>query len=325
MMELKYAMLFALLLVPMVSAIGGFNGAAGASGGHGSGSSRMGMDEIKGELLTSSMDNVICKADFMNGVLESMMENVNGTENLQDDLDALETDVETLQGYSGSGDANGYRLYLRDSFAPHMRAARENIMSARHGVGGSVGEQLRIEYDSYKSEYHACNDESMGRFSEAKVNAYEAALERAQERADNMSAKGIDASGLDSLIRDAWEQVVDPLQDALDEAENGTGAKDAIHQYCLFNGCKEGLNFHFWVKFEAEKLDSVLASISDEAAEAGLSDDVDSAQADIDSASDALEDAGTAQYTDGAGQGILDDLHSAAQKIKAILHELRSS
>lgn len=323
MMELKYAVLFALLILPIAAAMGGPSG-MGTGGGNGNGNGHMGMEEAKGELIDSSFDNAMCKARFMTGVLESLAGAVNDSGELEGDLDALEADIEALQGYADAGDGRGYRDYLKGEYATHMREAREHIMSARKGVGGPLREQLRSEYESLRSEYNTCNEESLDRFSEAKVNAYEVALEKAQERADNLSGKGIDTDGLESLISDAREQVVDPLKAALDGAESGTDVRDALHDYCLYNGCKDGLNFHFEVKFEAEKLDSVLAAVSDEAADAGLSDDVSEAQADIDAASGAIEDAGTSQYTDGAGQDILENLRDAAQKIKDILRELRS-
>ncbi len=324
-MDLKYAMLFALLLVPLASAIGGNPAAGGAFGVQGNGSPRAGMGELKEELLDSSMDNVVCKADFMVAVLESVMENVNGTESLQDDVDALEDDVAALEAYSDSGDGLNFRQYLHGSFAPHMRTARLNIMSARMGAGSAARQQMRADYESFRADYESCNLESLQRFSQAKLDSYEAVLERAQERADNLSAKGVDTGGLDSLIDDAREQIVEPLEDALSDAQNGTDIRDALGEYCLFNGCKEGTNFHFWLKFEAEKLDSLLAFISPDAEEAGLSDDVAEAQSHIDSAKDALDEVGASQYADGVEKDIIDDLREAAQAIKEILRELRSA
>lgn len=324
-MELKYLVLFALLFVPLSAAIGGPGGMGqGGMNGNGPGGMNAEWAQAKAEMLDGSIDNVICKTGFMAGVLESVMENVNGTEGLQDEIDTLESDVDALQGYADSGDGYNYRLYLHESFAPHMVQAKDAIKDAGKGATVQARLQMRTDYDSLHDEYKSCNDESLERFANAKVNAYDVALEKAQERADNLSAKGVDTSAIDSLIEDAQEQVVDPLKDALDAAENGSDVKDAIGQYCLFNGCKNGLNFHFWLKFEAEKLDAVLASISDDAEAAGLSGEVDSAQADIDSARGSIDEIEDGRYDSGAGKAVIDSLHDAAQAIKDILHELRS-
>ncbi|MFH0737085.1 MAG: hypothetical protein V1827_00850 [Candidatus Micrarchaeota archaeon] len=314
-MEYRY-MIFALLLLPLAAALGPMGGNGAPEGPY---------YEARTEVMGSAYENTVCKTDFMVGLLESTMENVNDSEELQGDIDSLEADMDVLQGYVDEGDIIGFRDYLQDEYSPHMRQAKENIMAKRQGVGGPARQQLREDYESLYDEYLSCNDESLGRFSEAKVNAFEAALDKAEERASALGEKGVDTGELTSLIEEARSEIVEPLQDALDSAEDGQDVRDAIKSYCLFNGCKEGVNFHFWVKFEALKLQAILDSIEADAEEAGLSDRVEDAREDLEAVDDSLEDVGTGQYPEGSGDPIAENLKSAAQTIKEILSALRSS
>ncbi|MEW6036339.1 MAG: hypothetical protein AB1529_07025 [Candidatus Micrarchaeota archaeon] len=303
-MEYKHA-IFALLLVSLSSAA-------------------LNLSEVRMDGLEAAMDNVECKTDFMVGVIESVMENTG--EDLQDDINMLEADTDTLQGYADAGDVAAFRSYVHGTYAPDMRETRLDVLEARRGalMNASAREAMREDYDELHGTYVSCNLDSLRRFGNARLQGYEQVLERAQEKADDLSGKGVDTSGLDSLIAEAKEEVTEPLSEALDEAQNGTDVREAIMAYCLFNGCKDGTNFHFAVKFEAEKLGSILEFIADDAEAAGLGDDVDSAQADIDAAEATIEAAGTSQYPEGEGKQILDDLKDAARTIKEIVSALRS-
>lgn len=312
-MEWKYAMLFALLLAVPAFAVGP-NG-LGPKG-----------EETMAERLDAAMDNAVCKTDFMVGSLESMMDNVEGVDYLQDDVDTLNDDMDTLQGYVDSGDNEGFWSYVKDTYIPNMEEAKQGILDTRHetNISEETKQALRDEYDSMKEEYQSCNFDSAKRFGEAKVEAYEAVLDNAEEKITHLNDKGVDTSGLTQLVEDARSDLVEPLSDALDSADNATEVKDALRAYCLFNGCVDGTNFHFAARFEVEKLESVLEAISDKAAEAGLGDDMESAQDDLGSAQSVLDDVGSEEYSEGQQDQLSESLHSAADTIRDILSSLRS-
>ncbi|MFH0884537.1 MAG: hypothetical protein V1861_02405 [Candidatus Micrarchaeota archaeon] len=307
-MEYKYALLFALLLVPFASAIEG-------------------LDVEREAALNAAMDNVECKTDFMVGVIDSMVENIEGVDYLNDHVDVLNTDEAQLQEYADEGDGQSFKDYVRDSYAPHMREAKDDIHDARleANITPEIKAELRDDYNSLGADYEACNLDSLERFAEAKLNGYEEVLELAEDKVANLSGKGVDTSSLTALIEDAREEIVDPLSEALENADNSTEVHDAIAQYCLFNGCPNGTNFHFAAKFEAEKLESILEFIADDAEAAGLGDDVDSAQEDIDAAQAVIDEAGTSQYTEEQGEDLKDYLLSAADTIMEIISTLRAS
>ncbi|MEW6748933.1 MAG: hypothetical protein AB1295_04465 [Candidatus Micrarchaeota archaeon] len=307
-MEGKYVVLFALFLVPSVFALGPQ------------------AEDIQAERLVAAMDNVECKAQFMVGTLESMMEHVDGAGYLQDDIDTINDDVETLQDYVDDGDNAAFWQYSWGGFTTHMREAKQNLAQARMGGNYSIGvmKELRDDYDILKAQYEACNFESAKRFGQGKVDAYELVLETADDKIERLEEKGIETSGLSQLVGEARSEVIDPLQDALDDAETHAEVREALRGYCLFNGCPEGSNFHFAARFEIEKVDSILDAISSDAVEAGLGDEVETAEGHIGDAQDVLDAVGSEQYSGSQHEDMWDSIRSAADAVKDILSALRS-
>ncbi len=293
-MEIKYVMLFALLLaVPFVSAA-----------------------PIKDNRLAGALDNAGCRAEFTMEVLESTA-NHSGN-NLSANAAKLQDDISAFKGFAEAGDVEAFREHLKD-FNAHMNDARKAILQARMkgpamgGVKGPAMGALKKDYDKFKENYNKCNLDSLKKFSYGKVATYDNYLDRAEERVSQLSAKGVETSDLTALIAEARSTIVAPLKDALQVSETPDEIHSALKQYCLFNGCKDGLNFHFAAKFEAEKLDKILELVKDKANEAGLSDKVTSAQDSIIMAKSHVGD-----------ESAWTNLKSAGEIIKQILSTLRS-
>jgi len=316
-MDWKYAMLFALLFVPLVSA---------APQGYGPGVP-VGKGAVRytnGEGLASAMDVVNCRTDFTVGVLDSMIDRVPEASVLSDNVEELDADTAQLQGYTDAGDVDGFKTYLRATYEPHLRDAKQEVLEVRRtaNLSNDTRTELRSDYGALRTQYDGCNFNGLKRAAQAKVDSYDRFLDKAEERANNLSAKGVETSGLLGLISDARSQIVGPLQSALAAADNSSDVKDAFGQYCLFNGCPEGMNFHFAAKYELEKLDAILDAVDENATAAGLGDDVAAIQGYIDSAQSALDAAGTSQFND---KGVWNDIRDASNGLKDLLAALRSS
>jgi hypothetical protein len=305
-MEIRYAMLFALLLVPFASAEGRF------------------IDE-RTDALSAAMDEVICRTDFTIGVLESHIEHLDADE-LQENVDALESDMEELEELAESVDFTGFRVYMRETYSAHLRQAREDVIEARLNANITPADRLalRSDYDALFSDFQDCSFGALKRFATAKADAYEEAMAAAKERKDALSEKGLDTDGLESLINDAEEQVVDPFADAVDSAATAAELREALGEYCLFSGCPRGTNFHFAAKWHAEVLDKALAYVEDDAEEAGLGAKWDEASGMVEEADSAIGDLGTSQGTREELAEIWDDLTDASALLKEIISTLRS-
>ncbi len=305
-MDYKFVIL-ALLLVPMASASPGI------------------FDVPKGDGLEAAMDNVGCRAEFTVGVLESHI-SILGADELQDDVDEIEDDVDELQALVDDGDVSGFREYVHGDYSQHMKNARQNALQSRNqgNMTHGVRTQLRDAYNALHEDFEACNLESMERFAQAKIDGYEKILERAGERSEDLSEKGVDTNALDALIEDAEDEIVDPLKDAVDDAQTAEELREALGSYCMFNGCANGVNFHFAAKWQIEKLDSILDLIEDDAEEAGLSDDWNDANEYVETASENLEEVGDDQYEGTEHDDVWDNIRLASGALKDIISELRS-
>jgi len=315
-MDLKYALLFALLFVPLVAAV-----PAGQGAGLGKG------QLANGEGLDAAMDLVNCKTDFTVAVMESMIDRVPEASSLDDNVDALQADTEELQNYADADDVLGFRSYLRGTYEPNLREAKQEVLQLRRtaNIRSETLSDLRSDYESLRADFDGCHVTGLKRAAEAKLTAYDRFLDKAEEKADNLDAKGVDTAGLEDLISDARAEIVEPLQDAVDSADDSSEVRDALKQYCLFNGCPNGVNFHFAARFELEKLNQILDKVEQNATDAGLGDEVSDIQEDLDDAEESLGDAGTSQYNDEEYEGMWNSLHSASSKTRDLLAELRSS
>jgi hypothetical protein len=305
-MDYKYVVL-ALFLVPMATASPGI------------------FDEPKGDALDAAMEHVQCRAEFTIAVMESQMEHLGGN-GLHDDIDAIEDDLEELQDLADNGDIHGFRSYLWVVFADNMLDARQNAMEHRNqaNMTHQVRLKLRSDYFDAKDDFDSCNAGALSHYADAKLDGYNVLLEAAEERAENLSEKGLDTSGLEELIDDAQEQVVGPLEDELDGAESAVEIREALGSYCMFNGCRDGFNFHMAAKWNIEKLDQILVLIEEDAESAGLGDDWDDASGYISDADDALSAVGDDQYEGTEHSDVWDNIRSASETLKDVISELRS-
>jgi len=309
-MEAKYALMFFALL-PLVSAV------------------PQGVEEFRGQALGAAMEDIYCKTDFSVAVLESLISHTDDSDSLNSDIDALETDTQNLQNYADDNDVEAFRTYLKDSYGPHLKDATEAAKSWRTGHSGlepSARKEIRDEYTDLRETYDQCNKDALNRFSEARINAAEQELEKAEKVVANLSSKGVDTSGLSALISEARSEIVEPLQSALDAATTGKELSDALHAYCLNSGCKTGNNFHFAAKFDIEQIGSILDYIESDADSAGLSGKVSDARSSLGSAQSKLDEVGSSSYGSlGDREDVWKDIRDAAATVKEILSEMRSS
>lgn len=306
MMDLRCAMLFMLLAVPLVSAV------------------PQGIGAYKDAGLAAAMDNVECKTDFMIGVMESMMEKVNDSSGLASQTDVLNSDVDALQGYADAGDAESFRTYVHGTYAGHMRDARQAIIDARKGLKGQDRLGLAASYRDMRDEYDSCNFGSLKRFADAKKNAYREAIEDKREKLKNLSAKGVDTSGLGALVDGAEDEIVGPLEEELSDAGDAAAVRGAFNKYCLYNGCPNGQNFHFAARFEAAKLEAIIGLIRADADDAGFGSDVAAMEGVLGSVQSELDAAGTSQISASEELGLWGDLKSVVADLKELISKLRS-
>jgi hypothetical protein len=310
-MDMRYTVMLAvgLMIIPLA-------GAAGMNSTY-----RQGM-------LDAAMANAACKADFMDGLIGAI-DGAVPSASLGQYADALGNDERTMQGLASSGDWEGFRGYVQGTFDPDMKTAREAVQSWRRGDGRSAGNDtrsaLKDDYSRLRAAYDGCAFDSLKGYADAKVQWYTSLMADYQAKAGKLGSEGVQTGDLASLISDADSQIVSPLQSAVDSAGNTTQLRDAIGQYCLFNGCGSGTDFHMAARFESGRLSDVLAYIQPRAQAAGLGGNVTDAQGVVSSVQSELSRIGTSEYAPGQSDEVWSGIRSAANETRDILGALRQS
>lgn len=282
-------------------------------------------------MLLAVHDNAKCRVDFTSDLIDSMVEESPEEENLTEYQDTLNEDLDELYDLAEEGDREGFKEYMRNTFEPNFRDAKQAMRESRDRIreGEEQGQgkmwRLRNEYLEHLEDYEGCHYESMKGIAEERVNWMNAVLEHWSERADDLADKGVDTSEMEDVIEDAEETIVDAFEDEVESATTGYGVRKALGGYCLGNGCPNGVNHHFYAKAEIAKLGGILDYLEEDAEEAGLGNMVGEAQGYLDSADGGVQDTGQNQYGQGVSETVWDNIRSAAETLRDIFSELRGA
>ncbi len=305
-MEWKYAMLFALLLaVPMASAA----------------------NPVKGQLLNSALESIQCRNGFTSAYVSDItnLPNVSGTSDMQNAVSAMQNDYTQLQNYAANNDASGFGAYVKGTYDPDVKTANDAIRNWRKAnkLSNDSRTTLKSDYDQLKTTYQSCELTAVKDHANAKVQWYNDVMTYEQARDANLSAKGLDTSGLTTLITDAQNNYITPLQSAINSATDAKGVRSALDAYCLYDGCDKGSNDHFAAKVGIERLNEVMVKIQANNKSANFTTQIGVAQNDLSTANSALTTVGTSAYGPGQSDAVWNPIKEAATQIKEIVAGMR--
>lgn len=269
--------------------------------------------------LGKATDTLVCKIDFTVAILNAYQTTINAT-NLSSTIGALGKDKVQLQTLASAGNVSAVREFVKNTLDTDLKSARVSVEDVRNTLHKSLTkEQKQSLKDAYKKTQDAfkvCQQGGLKALGDKRVEEFTKILDQHSLIADRFAAKGIDASGMKKVIEDAKAQVVTPLKDALAKANSSDEIQAAVRKYCLFDGCKNGVNFHFSAKFEIEKLSATLAYIKTNGI--SVSDDqVSRVQGAVTSARGVLAEMGTTQYADD-GKNVRNSIQSAYGDLKTV-------
>jgi len=275
--------------------------------------------------LQAAYNNAKCRIDFSMGVISAMVSASSSASSLSNYSDKLASDMTELQTFVNNNDWDGFKSFVKSTFDPDFKVARETVNSWRktsswRNLTAEQRKSLRDSYSSQKSTYDTCHLNSLKEVGQGRVTAFNAILDSHQKRADTLKSKGLDTSSLDKIIQDAKTQIVDPLQAALNNTRDAKAVHSALKGYCLFDGCKEGINFHLEAKFEIAKLEIALNKLKTSNVSA---DKLTQLETYINNAKNALNSVGTGRYNDQTKRQVWNNIKSAYSKIKEIKQTLK--
>jgi hypothetical protein len=210
------------------------------------------------------------------------------------------------QGGGGSGGANGS--------GPGQGMSPDEMKAAM--------ESLQSEYKTLRGAYDTCFD--VRGHAELVLDYYNTTLNGYELRARDLAGRGISASNLLDLVGNARSQMA-PLKNGVNSAANSSQIRMLLYQYCLYDGCMNGTNFHMAAKFEAMRMADLLAAMSPKAVEEGLSSNVTAAQASLNAANTEIGSWGAKDATPDQLKAAWTGILSAAKDSHSIFIALNGS
>ena len=304
-MDIKYAMFFALLLaVPMAYANPG---------------------NMPTQMLSDALTHVQCKMTFSTGIVGLLQSNSPSASSIS--TSALQADVQKLQTDASNGDVTSFRGDVA-TFDSDLQSLNGAIKSWRGESGKNLTNSSRQTIKSgdtqLRTTLETCTDNALKTFADEKLLGYNTDLADMQAKIANLSAKGVDTSALSSLVSDAQSTIVSPFQSAINSATNASQLRDAIEQYCLYDGCKSGTNFHLAAKWDIAKTSAVESYLQSKPNAGNFTSQFSQVTSDVSQSQSALSSVGTSAYGPGQSDSVFNPLKDASDVLKQIASGMRS-
>jgi hypothetical protein len=265
-------------------------------------------------------DNVKCRTEFTIKLVGFIVSIDPSAISLSSSAASLQSDLANLESYSSEGDSSGFYSYMADSYNPNFKELRSEISDWKNSTTASPRDKLRLrgDYAVLMAGYRTCNTNTIRDYGNLRVTAFNAILDEYQAKTNKMSEAGVDVDLMNQVLVGATKDIVNELQNALDDAQDAQQMHDAVKGYCLYDGCKEGDNFHLQAKFELAKLKTLAIMIEDREDSYKVSGNLSELKSSLTAAESALDEVGTSAYTDDSKREVWDNLNSAASAAKEI-------
>lgn len=278
----------------------------------------------KSEVATAAAQVLVCKAEFTAKVVTGTIAAVPNASSLTTYSDKLNADIVQLKTLANAGDAKELRTFLK-TYEADVKSAREAVQQWRKEHRTELTQEqrraLQTGYGDLKKTLDNCHLAALKVTGTKRVAEFAAHLDKYDAMTAKLTARGIDTSGLTQIVADARTQIVTPLQQAVQAATTELELKAALKKYCLYDGCKEGINYHLAAKYDLEKATALLAYAK--AQQNVSAEKIAQAQTALDTARAALTRVGTGQYTD-EGKEIFSGIKNANQAFKEAHFEVKN-
>jgi hypothetical protein len=286
-------------------------------------------------LLESALKDMGCKVTYETGIMNAMISKFPSlSPSLSPYIGKLQTDLAQLTQYFNQKDIQNYSIYVQETFTPNMIdaniAQRKGIEGLRDNSGmdknatKTAMRALKSEMESLRAANEICFD--MKTHAGLVINYYTNSLDMYEKRANNLSERNIGATVLSNLVAEARQNILNPLKDEVNSAQNNSQIKAALMKYCLFDGCLNGTNFHMAAKYETARLQILLNVVSVEAVNIDLDNngypDRDEIKIALDHVDEIIDSWANVNANSGQLRTEWDNIRSAAKKIHALFVEI---
>ncbi len=269
----------------------------------------------------AAMSRITCNTNLVTGFINDVMTNVPSATSLSQNLNTINSDTSTLQGYANNNDRASFLSFVKNTYKVDVKSAFVAIHDAikASNVTKDVRSIIKSDYSSLKSTYKGCMYSAFEQLASAKTQALQLDIAKMQNRSNTLASKGIDTTALNQVISNADSQLAS-LQAAIGSANDSKSLKAALGSYCLYNGCKNGNNFHFAAKSAIAAQQAVLNLLQTNSNATQYSSQITQAQNDLNAAQSTLNTVGTGQYSGTQQSDVWNNIKAAS----SIIHQLWS-
>ncbi len=276
------------------------------------------------QFLQSQMARITCNTNFVTGYANDAMSIVPSASSLSQDVDKIQTDVTTLQGYVDSSNKTGFASFTKNTYRPDLKTLNIDERNALK-VANLTSDQkttLKSDYKSLKVSLKGClYSTTLKQLATSKTARYEAAILKMQNRSGTMNAKGLNTTALNQVISGADSQL-EALKNAINSSSDIKELKSALGSNCMYDGCKNGTNFHFAAKSAVAIQQSMLNRIQTLPNATNFSSQITQAQNDLNGAQSILDTVGTGKYTGKQATDVWNFIKDATHVIHQLGKEL---
>lgn len=277
---------------------------------------------MMGQLVNAAMAGVNCRTNLTVSFLNDVITTAPGlSTSLNYQLTSIRQRTAQLQNYSNMSNATDFRNYVKSTYDPYLNQIRTGLIPSIRGENLSANAiaLIRGDYAPLASQYSICSYNALRRFAIAKENSYNGVMTYYQQRVANLSSRGLNTTALTALLNKANSQIIVPYQNGINNATTSNQIESVLGEYCLFDDCQNGMNFHLAANFDLLKLEAVYQKIkSIKNLTANQTSQLTKVGSDLNATSAALASVGTSAYTPSTAQSVFGDLNQTVNDIRIL-------
>lgn len=299
--------------------------------------------------MQDSLNVSLCQVNYISNLASSF-----GQSNLTTYSDKLNIDFSQLQSYASTGDSNDFKNFMVNDYRSDLQSSTSALSSMRNNLQnnrnvapniprGARGFGNRSEFNrsnfmnnsnnqlnytaiaasnqALKSQYQSCLYSALQQEGQDRINYFNLVISNFQADISSLATKGYDVTSLNVTVENAQNEVVLPLQFALSSANNASSITADLKEYCLFDGCVNGINAHLDASYSIARLNLALERLNN-INDTNMTNQLAQAQNYLNSASTALSNVGTAKYTQSSSSQVWSNISLAKKSILQAIHDL---
>ncbi len=276
--------------------------------------------QVSQQSLNAAYAYAGCRVNFTTSMVTQILSDDPNLTALNAQTAVITNDYSQLGNYVQADNATNFRMYLAGTFNPQFNSASKNITLTLKSANlpSNTIALIRSQYNTTLVTLSNCEFTTIQNFANAKLGDYKSTVLHYGRIAANASNRGIDVSQITQVLNGANTSVINPLQTAITNAKNASAVHSALGQYCLYNDCANGYNYHFEVKIALSVFDVAFSRLQNYP-NVTSQQNITAVENYISSAQSELNVVGNNTYTAGQEQIIYGNLSSAMNLTRFIL------